>query len=133
MTDIEKVHAYLNKKIFDPNLTLYALCSDLTIAYSALYEMFIKKFKMSPWQYVKKKRLEVAVKQFNFNSHTLAKIALEVGYQHLKTFRYACKRRLGLKPHELKERIYNSEDSKACSRNFIDKLWHNNKNKIGVH
>lgn len=99
-TKIEKGINYIHEHCFDENL-LYAECAKIcSISYSYFKRLFIKKFEVTPCEYVTSLRMKYACELLNTKRYSITEISETVGYKNVYYFSKVFKKSFGISPTE---------------------------------
>lgn len=99
-TTIEKGINYIHEHCFDENL-LYTECAKIcSISYSYFKRLFIKKFEVTPCEYVTSLRMKYACELLNTKRYSITEISETVGYKNVYYFSKVFKKSFGISPTE---------------------------------
>lgn len=76
----------IDEKLADPDFDVASMASVMNVERSTLFRKVKKVFNCTPNQYVKKRRLELAIKMLQQKSGSMSEIAYAVGFQSLSYF-----------------------------------------------
>ena len=96
--ETEAVAAYMSKRLDDPTFSVSDACAYAHVSASSLQRAFLKRFGLSPKQYLDKLRMSRAMELLAEGGHTVREIALGCGYSDEKYFARAFKRKHGHPP-----------------------------------
>lgn len=97
---IEKGIDYIHKNCFDEKLS-YSYCSEIcNISYSYFKRLFLKKFNMTPSEYVTSLRMNYACELLITRRYSVTSISEMIGYKNVYYFSKVFKKTFGITPTE---------------------------------
>lgn len=106
---IEPILAYLEHRLFDPNLTANAMYKACDMRDRSISTYFKKAIGHSPWHYIEERRIEVGERLTRLTDVRLTWIALMLGYSSLKVFSNAFFRHTGERPMAYRKKTRRKE------------------------
>lgn len=97
---IEKGIEYLRIHCLDKNIDFYMPSTVCEISYTYFKKLFVKKFNLTPIQYVTKLRVERACELLNANRHTVTEVADLCGFENVYYFSTVFKKHIGISPKQ---------------------------------
>lgn len=105
LTAFERCLRYMDEHFCDPELDIAAVCKRGFTSVSSLQRAFVRRFGLSPMQYVIGLRMGKAARLLGEGSLTVKEIALACGFQDEKYFSRAFKKHYGYSPSHLREEV----------------------------
>ncbi len=99
---VETARAYLDSQL-SQSISLDQLAKVAHLSRRHLSELFRQNYNMSPQEYLREKRMQIALKLLQTNQLTIQQIALEVGYQSQAAFSDRFRRHFGLSPKHFRK------------------------------
>lgn len=96
---LESALRFIETNLFE-KLQIEQICEVAKLSESSLLRYFKKELKMTPYTYIKERRLDEALKLLKSAEHHVGDIALLVGYEDFSAFSKAFKQRFGKTPSE---------------------------------
>lgn len=108
----------------DTQFCTKTLCAALGMSMSTFHEHVSTTYGVTPHTLLETRRLIEALTLMRDERWCLGAIVSGSGFSSVRTFRRACKRRLGMSPHDVANRMRNHASSKSfkskCFRKLLD-------------
>lgn len=85
----------------DQPLRIQELARQFNVSESYLYKSFTSQLQLSPQQYIKKKRLDFAMKALRSHDYTVSEVAMMVGFNSVAAFSNDIRKQTGMTPKEI--------------------------------
>jgi AraC-like DNA-binding protein len=102
-TSVERAMAYLESHLLEP-CDVAALAAHARASESTLLRAFHHELGSSPAAYWRSRKLDVALILLRGGRHSVAEVAMQVGYENPTAFGFAFRRRFGRPPSSFKPR-----------------------------
>lgn len=99
---IKEIHAFIIKE-YSTSISFKKLAADYCITYSRFNSVFKMMYGDTPYQYLKKLRMNIAAEKLKDTNFSTLEIANLVGYNNASKFASAFKSILGKLPHEFRK------------------------------
>lgn len=104
--ELEKCVQYLQEHVCESTMRVDELCRHSYISRSSLQRYFMRRFGISPKQYILRLRLEKAMDLLTQNDLTIAEIAAACGFDDTKYFSRIFKQSYGISPSHIRSRTH---------------------------
>ena len=99
---LEKAHDYIVQNYRSCSFDYSELCKTTGLSYSYFYDLFKKRYKMSPSRYVTKMKLDYARELLITGHYSIGEIADLCGFENVYYFSNVFKKELGVSPSKYK-------------------------------
>ena len=123
MLNSEQLLAHIRERFMDNTFNVQCCARELNLSESNLRELVNLNFNTCTHHLIETIRLEAAIKIICEDTVTIYSVCSSTGYSNQKTFRQAFKRHFNMSPHELREKIYKSENKHKYCEEIIKELW----------
>ncbi len=103
--DIRECSVYIQEHFPDPDLRISDICNIGHMSESSLYRHFCNYFGLSPKQYLLNIRLNSALELLLKSESTVSEVAMLSGFEDVKYFSRAFKKRYGAAPVSFKQKL----------------------------
>ncbi len=104
--ELEKCVQYLQDHVCESAMRVDTLCRHSFISRSSLQRYFMRRFGISPKQYILRLRLEKAMDLLMQNDLTIAEVAAACGFDDAKYFSRIFKQSYGISPSHIRSRTH---------------------------
>lgn len=119
----EEIMEIIQSRCAEYQFTVEVLAAEAGISPTYLRELVQISYQMSPHELIETVRLREAIKLMSENNCTnLFKILRKVGYLHVKTFREAFEKRIGMTPSECVKLFNGGTDGKQLLNTLLKRL-----------
>lgn len=100
---IQKIHRLIDENLNEPNLTVDFLSDQIALSRVHLFRKINALTGLTPSEFIKEKRMNLAMKLLMSNNHRVTDVAYEVGFQDVAYFGKVFKKHFGCSPGEVKK------------------------------
>lgn len=100
---IQKIHRLVDENLNEPNLTVDFLSDQIALSRVHLFRKIKALTGLTPSEFIKEKRMNLAMKLLMSNNHRVTDVAYEVGFQDVAYFGKVFKKHFGCSPGEVKK------------------------------